>query len=415
MTELRDRGPKEPSFLEMGVGEFLYYAAFAFYVMDFATDHTTFVNFLFAPVDTWHVLFKLLILLLLFSKFMLQRASFRGWVIATFLVFIGFISWRQSGEGWLFWLALFVVCANDVRLRPLACIVFTVFFATVVVTILFASAGIIDNRISVRAGIARSAMGFTHPNTLGLYLLVICTAFSVIRFGKNPFPDLVIISLAVVINLTVADSRTAALLGVFQALLLVIFYCIRSKDGRKIVRRCFAFLVIGLLLVSMYFMVSYDPSNPLHALFNKVLSGRLRLAHGYYSMQPLTLLGSTFEGFPPIYYEDGVPKTFVVDNAWCHLILRFGIVPALLFVGGFLALFFRLLREERWDSLLFGLVLMTVYGLSENFGIRFECNFFLYALGTEILYSGRLKGLFGNKDVFGDLESEAATQIYGCH
>lgn len=399
----------------MGVGEFLYYAAFAFYVMDFATDHTTFADFLFIPVATWHTIFKVAILMLLLSKFMMQRASFKGWAIATFLVLIGFLSWRQSDEGWLFWLALFVVCANDVRLRPLAIIVFTAFLATIVVTIMFASTGMIENRLSVRAGVTRSAMGFTHPNTLGLYLFVICTAFSVIRFGKSPIPDLLLISIAVVINLTVADSRTTALLSVFQALLLIVFYCIRSKDGRKITRRCFAILIIGIIILSIYFMVCYEPSNPLHAMINKVLSGRLRLAKGYYSMQPLTLLGSTFEGLPPIYYEDGVPKTFVVDNAWCHLILRFGIVPALLFIGGFLTLFFRLLREERWDALLFGLVLMSVYGLSENFGIRFECNFFLYALGTELLYSVRFKGLFGSKGASGDIESGAATRVYGGH
>lgn len=415
MTALRAGEKRKPAFLEMELGEFLYYAAFAFYLLDSNTRHTTFTDFLFVPVAVWHVLFQIAILMLLFGKFIIQGASFRGWVIATLLVLVGFLSWRQSGEGWLFWLALFVVCADGVRLQPLACIVFVIFLATIALTIMFASAGLIENRLSVRAGVVRSAMGFTHPNILGLYLLVTCTAFSVIRFGKNPIPDLLMICFAGVINLTVADSRTAALLSCFQALLLIAFYCIRSNNGRKIARRCFAVLVVGVLLLSMYFMVCYNPSDPLHAMINKILSGRLRLAHGYYSMQPLTLLGSTFDGLPSIYYEDGVPKTFVVDNAWCHLVLRFGVIPALLFTVGYLFLFFRLLREKRWDVLLFGLVLMAVYGFSERFGIRFECNFFLYALGAELLYSDNSRSLFSSKCTSSDIESGVTMRIYGGH
>lgn len=395
-------GARKPAFLEMEFGEFLYYAAFALYIMDFATDHTTFVDFLFVPVAVWHSLFQTAIIMLLLGKFMMQRASFRGWAVAVLLVLIGFLSWRLSDEGWLFWLALFVVCANGVRLRPLAYIAFTLFLATIAVTFLFASAGAIENRLSVRAGVARSAMGFSHPNTLGLYLLVTCISFSVIRFGKNPVPDLLMIVAADAINLVIADSRTTVLLSIVQALLLIVFYCVRSESGRRFARCCFGVLIVGSFLLSVYFMVCYDPSNPLHSAINSVLSGRLRLAHGYYSMQPLTLLGSSFEGVPPIYYEDGVPKSFVVDNAWCHLILRFGVIPAALYSIGFFILFFRTLKEERWDALLFGLVLMTVYGLSENFGIRIECNFFLYALGAELLYSGRIKGMLDTGSSTGD-------------
>ena len=46
----------------------------------------------------------------------------------------------------------------------------------------------------------------------------------------------------------------------------------------------------------------------------------------------------------------------------------------------------RMLRGKRWDALLFGIVLMAVYGFSETLGVRFECNYFLFALGAELLY-----------------------------
>ena len=382
----------------MDVSEVAYYLAFCLYFINCVFDRAKFTEFLFVPVSTLQLLLQGSVLILLFFKFLSQRATIKGWCIATLVVLVGFLTWRQSGEGWLFWCALFVVCAHGVRLRPLACCALALSASAVALTVAFAQAGMIENIVSTRAGVTRYAMGFTHPNNLGLFLLIVCVSFSVLRFGKNPLPDILLIAVADILNLAVADSRSCVLLSLVQVVLLLVFYIARSEASRRHMRRVFAVGVLLVVALSFYFMVAYDPANPVHFALNDALSGRLRLAHGYFEMQPLTLLGSSFEQFSPIYWENGRPYTFVVDNAWCHLLLRYGVVPAALFSCGYFATLFGLLNDKRWDPLLFGFVLMSVYCFTETLGIRIECNYFLYAMGAELLFASRFgKELSGEK------------------
>lgn len=396
---IKGKPSRRNPFLRLMFDESLYYLAFSFYFVICALEHTTFTEILFIPVDILQSVLQAATLMLLLLKFVMQRASFKGWAIAAALVLIGFLSWRRSGEGWLFWVSLFVVCAHGVRLRPLARLSFSLSLATVVTAMAFAGAGIIENVVATRAGVTRYAMGFSHANSLGLYLLIICMSFSVLRFGKNPLPDLALIGVADAINLATADSRTTVLLSVFQAALLVSFYVLRSETARRRARFCFGVAVFLVIALSVYFMVSYDAFSAWQAALNNLLSGRLNLAHRYFLMQPLTLLGSDFSGYAPIYWENGKTYAFVVDNAWCHLILRFGVLPAFAFIVGYGLLLLRMLRGKRWDALLFGIVLMAVYGFSETLGVRFECNYFLFALGAELLYvSPAAKELFKSSD-----------------
>lgn len=327
-------------------------------------------------------------LFLLILKFLLQRTSPRAWLVSFFVVGIGFVSWRCSHEGWLFWLALFVVCSEGVNVRGLAEITLAVTGFMTVAIIMCSSAGLIENLQFTRDGAVRQAMGFLHPNTLGFYLLLICVAFSSIRFGSSILPDIALVVITTAGNLAVAGSRSSALLAAFLLFMLSAFRLANEPRSQRILSCFCVAVVVAVLAGSYYLMVAYDPANPVHAALNSALSGRLRLANAYYRMQPLTLFGSDFSRFDPIYWESGRPYDFVVDNAFCHLLLRYGIVPTALFMAGLFALLAKLLRERRCGVLLFGITIMMVYGFSETMGIRVECDFFLVAMGSELLFGG---------------------------
>lgn len=103
---IKDKSLQRNPLLRLMLDESLYYLAFSFYFIIGALEHTTFTEFLFIPVDILQSVLQVAVLMLLLLKFGMQRASFKGWLIATALVLLGFLSWRQSGEGWLFWVAL---------------------------------------------------------------------------------------------------------------------------------------------------------------------------------------------------------------------------------------------------------------------------------------------------------------------
>lgn len=371
----------------MSIGEFVFYLAYALYFFSCILDRTTFVEFLFIPVSLLSNILSLAILCLLIFKFILQKASVNGWLMAALVVLVGFVSWRNSQEGWLFWLALFIVCSEGVKLNKLAFISLVLSIMILVITPLFAVSGIIENLILIRSGIARQSLGFTHPNIFGMYVILACTSISVLRFGKNPlFQSMLLISAAILI-LVVSDSRSTAILAVFQVLLLFVFYKVENKRLRRIISISFVIAVVLIVFISFYFMVNYNPARSIDSVLNNLLSGRLRLAHGYYQMKGLSLFGTNYIDSPVIYWENGKPYHFVVDNAYCHLILRYGIIPSALFIIGLFSLIIKMVRQNQWDSLLFGIVLMSVYGLTETLGVRIECNYFLFAIGPELLFS----------------------------
>lgn len=147
-------------------------------------------------------------------------------------------------------------------------------------------------------------------------------------------------------------------------------------------------VTVGTIGCSYFFIVAYNFSNSLHALLSSILNGRLELAHSYYETQPLTLFGSDFSRYLPIYWENGKPYTSVVDNAFCHLLLRYGTVPTVLFLMGLFDLLAKLIRERRFGVLHFCTTLMMIYGVSETLGIRVECDFFPAGMGSELLFGG---------------------------
>lgn len=365
----------------------LYYAAFAVYFISLALLRTALADAFEAQVDFVDTILKATAAFLLAFKFIAQGNSAWEWIISIFLSGAGLLSWKCSGAAWLFWATMFVVCAKGVDLKTLAKSVLILTIATLLVVFAFTWLGFIENLAYTRGAEVRYCLGFSHPNTLGLYLLLMCFSFSVFRFGKNPIPDLVLIAITGAFNLMVANSRTCVVLSLVQAVLLVVFYWARNRNGRKILGSFFVVIVVLTVVISLYFMVAYDPSSSFHLALNSALSGRFWLASSYYKMQPLTTFGSSFKQFDTIYWDWGKPVVFLVDNAWCHLILHFGVIPFLIFICGYLGTICKALHEKRWDATLFGLVLMAIYGFCETYGIRIECNFLLCAMGTELLYS----------------------------
>lgn len=386
-------GGAKLSLQDLSVSQLAYYIAFGLYSIACFLGHTTFEAAFGISKEVFTDGIQAIVLVLLFARFLSQRASFGGWIVAIVIVIIGFVSWRQSGEGWLFWLALFVVCSGGVSIRALAGITLCINALMLFVTIVCAVSGVIENPVAMRQGVARQGLGFAHPNSLGLSLLMICISFSALRLGKAPLPDIALIVVAVAVNLATADSRTFTLFAALQIVLLLVFYFARTPIRRQKVFILCGCIVAVAVFASFYFMVFYDSSNPFHAALNSMLSGRLRLVNGYYQMQPLTLFGSDFSQFAPIYWEDGESFQFVVDNAFCHLVLRYGIVPTMVFFIGLLSLAVRFTRNQRLSAALFGITLMLAYGFSETFGIRVECNFFLVVIGAELLFGGNCSAL----------------------
>lgn len=389
ITDIKNAGFEHVRLGQVDAALFGYYVAFTLYSICSFIELTTFYEVF--GVDRQEVIkfCQIIILFLLLFKFVSQRASFSGWLLALAVVLIGYNSWRSSGENWFFWLCLFVACSDKVRIRTLAAISLSVVSMLFVLTVTCCELGLIENRLFVRSGVMRFAYGFKHPNYLGFYLMAICIFVSTLRFGANPLPDIVLILVTFLINIFVVGSRSSAIMSLAQIPLLLVFDYCKVQRSRNIARFSLLLMVLVAIAGSLAVMVVYSPSIPALRQLNTLLSNRFSLAHSYYSMQPLTLFGSDFSGHAPIYWELGKPTNFIVDNAFCHILLRYGIIPSIIFFGGVLALMVVLVRKQTWNSLIFGLSLMLLFGIGETLGARVDCNIFLVAFGPALLFSDK--------------------------
>ena len=133
------------------IDSFIYYMAYTLYATSCFLEHTMFESVFGLSKGVLSNGIHLVVLFLLAVKYILQRMPLKGWVITVIIVSVSFMSWRQSGEGWLFWLALFMVCAEGADIKILAGIIACVVAVLFPITVIFANAGVIENYISVRA------------------------------------------------------------------------------------------------------------------------------------------------------------------------------------------------------------------------------------------------------------------------
>jgi hypothetical protein len=366
--------------------------AFALYFAATFLSHTTIEAIFGIKLESFIDAIQLVVIVLLFIKVCFNKTTFCQWLLIAVLVAIGFVTWRVSNEGWFFWLVLFVVCGQGIRIKSLAKIVFAetiVLFAYVLVQYNLGNA---QDVVTLRSdGTARHTFGISHPNTVGMYLLCLALSFSVLKFGKNPIPDLILLAVFGYINISYLDSRSTLVIYALQGIILLIFYFVKNPTLQKAILFLFFCVALFVLCLSMYFMFFYNSNDVFSSNLNSLFSGRLYLSNAYYEMGGITFLGNDYSAYNIIYWESGKAYNFVVDNAYCHILLRYGIVAFVIFVGAFYSLFFALIKEVRWDALSFALILMSVYAFTETLGIKVECDYFLISIASLVLYKNATK------------------------
>lgn len=386
----------------------LYYVAFTLYVGMTMLLNTAMTQFFGMDItDLSHIVY-VLVAVLLVTKLMLRPPSAVVLVISAVLVAVGCATWAMSDLDWLFWLALFIVSAKGIDKRRLLIIALAVTSILFVLVLIDSQLGLVENRAYPRSSMPRYAAGFAHPNTLGFYAFSVCFLAATFALGNGQLQLRRELSIALVLvlfvalqvlNLMIADSRSSLVMSIIAALLFVVLSFVRGRQARRRIFISLFVVILASIAASYFLMATYDPTNETYVALDKLLSERISLAHHYLNERPLTLFGSSFADSEPIDTDMGThaPVTFLVDNSYCRLLIRFGIIPTIMFLAGIALLAFQWIRNDRWDSIAYGLVIALLYGLTEPIGIRVDWNIFLIAIGTDVLYGDwpPIKDVFG--------------------
>ena len=359
----------------------IYYIAFIAYSYSCVFGFTTAESLVGLPISALIMSLQLFALCCLLLKILFQKMNGFSWLSFFLIVAIGFISWRCSGENYFLWLALFVLCGIGVDIEALARISLFVSVSAIIFVCALLNVGLVRDVLIYGTNGVRHSLGFVHPNTLARYLVVASISYLVSHYNGSIFANLAMALSCAFIAQMVTGSRTAVLLLVFQAILLVFFSRVHNFELKLAVLKVLFVGAFVLIIASFYFMFCYNIQVPLHNRLNFLLSDRLALAKLYAEVAPFTFFGRDFSSLG--FY--GLPSSFTVDNAWCHLFLREGIIPTVLLLAGVFVLIIHAILSNHIDGICLGLLLMVVYSCSETVGIMVDSNYFLIAMAPIVL------------------------------
>ncbi|WP_294416493.1 hypothetical protein [uncultured Senegalimassilia sp.] len=272
---------------------------------------------------------------LLFIKIVgFQRFTHKEALAALLILFTGTMCSLASRDAMPIVIAAFVASSEGVRLKSVVKVVFSyVVFAIVVSsisTLFFGGGGLYRYDIQ---GLKSLALGFNSKNTLGGYLLSIVACITYLLEGKRRKTATVLTAVILVLDYGFVNSRTSALI----VLLILAYQLAIKKDavpmrGLGFSKAWFIAVFLAVVVVSVGVCVCYTSQDPLLVATDDLFSNRLSLAHYFFDDYGLTLFGQEvdFRSLSGYFIETSF---YAIDNAYCHFLITYGIIPFLLLVA----------------------------------------------------------------------------------
>jgi hypothetical protein len=381
--------PKAVSSKLMEYRYFLYYSAFGLYCVCSGIGWTS-VNETYLANQVISFL-QVVIISLLFLKCITQNYSPVQVGIVIFLLFICMLNAIITASFIFFWIVVFIISAQGIKLGKVAKIVFLTTLICFILTVIAGSTGLISSLILKRSdGVIRTSLGFSHPNGFGISLLVISCAWVTLRYNKLCWRDWIIPLASAVAIYYISASRTTLFAILFMA--VIMGFSKRVSKNIRLRKMITVISIVSLLILailSIFLMIAYNQSNDVFYKINYLLSDRVYLANYFYQKLGVHFLGydtDTVESFQYL----GNKVAFLVDNAYCALILRYGVLFSIGFLGLLYKLFTKAYVDLPFGCLVCGLTTFLFVGFAENALFEIALNFYLIS-AWPLLYGGTLK------------------------
>ena len=308
----------------------LAYIAIAVFISLYAIERTTFssvYNFSYFSSVT-KILRYFIFSIGLFGCFLYESKLKTVSCIAYFI--LSCITHKFSGSYFLFDLFFIpIFLSKIVDFNTIVKIFFYVIVIAVITTVFLDIYEVLPQKsFGTRGKFVRYNLGFAHPNSLGLMLMLLGMLF-VLKVKKLTFDHLLVPILLGIICIVVPNSYTSA--GVLFMLVFALCLIIRFQNCNLTIanqRILFVtlFVVFISIIVSVYFISFSDYfKNFLHKL-PETLHFRFRFGAEAYIKYGLSIFGQ------PYYPKDTYPGFFIVDSTLFYLPVFIGIVPSIIYM-----------------------------------------------------------------------------------
>ncbi len=286
------------------------------------------------------------------------------------VILTALLSFLLSGSNAFLILSLFIVAVKGINARTICIIVLCVVGFCLVAVIFLSLIGVLENETVAGVDrlfgmdVARRRLGFDHQNNIGGYSLVIFLCYLYLRYKKFGAVDVVCCLAGIILLYFVVSTKTTAfIIAIGIALVLVS----KVLGWRRTLIVCSIIACISVF-AGIYFAWAYDPNNGFLESIDHLLSGRLSYAHDFLIEYPVLPFGQGFITTNEAEELNVAPR--ILDNAYIHLLLRYGLVALVITLTAYGLAFVQVARKRN-AAIVILLALMLLYGNSETwfFGI----------------------------------------------
>lgn len=255
---------------------------------------------------------------------------------------------------------------------------------------------IIPDVNAIRGEMIRYSLGFSHPNGFASNLMMIYIDLIYIEYVKNnkmtkeKFIINTMISIILIGTMYYISNTRLTIIMIIIINLLYNIICINPQilDKRfikKIVCNIFFINSIFTLLAT----ILYNNQTNIGIYINKASSSRIYYILTYYKKFGISILGNNFIGF--------ATRSMTLDNAFAHVLLRYGILMFSFILLSFNKIF-KYLYEEKKYLMISILLVFCISGLFENGWLRIEKNIYMLTFYLLIENKNSIKKI-GEKNI----------------
>lgn len=327
-------------------------------------------------------------------------------IIVVSLLSLFLVVWLVCKVSNLFMTLLLIVCSKNINFEKF-CKFAMKLIAVIIIMLGFLSVtGIIKMSVRTRdfdEEITRYAMGFTHPNQLGILSFQWICCFLFINRKNKKIRKFILCILIMTVVYMITNSGTSFILsGILILLSIIIFviekYKLISERKMGVIIKISAVLGSIVLLSIVY----YIWKNP-YILSNSLRSLRVRftLAQRYINAYGINLFGNEIAlGSSMKLPGEIFARYSYLDNGYIRLLVEGGILASIAVLSAFIIYLNKLMKSRSWQLLAI-VACLSVYYFTESKMSIIYFNVFLIDIGIKLygLKPDKLKDYLYEMDV----------------
>lgn len=329
------------------------------------------VVFLFNYLPIIRALSVLLLLCSSIINLKLEKLSINKIALIFFIIVGGVVSYFITNDIMIFEILLMVAASIGLKFNE---VIKNDFKSKIIIFTLIVSSYLLGytstNFTIFRNGELRNAFGFYHPNTFGMYAMIIFLEYIYIMRPKNIGLILSASLLVAFINFS-SNARSA----VYSIVSVVVLVLLRRYLNKSIQNRAIAFILrnlyIFLLAISICVTILYINKNDLALWLNELMTGRISLQAEYMNRYNVGLFGNKID------------FTKTLDNGYLKCLLNYGILVIGLYAWMNYSIVKKALKNNNFIIVMY-MVVLQIYTMSESSMLYIYFNIFLlYAFTKE--------------------------------